>query len=204
MALETLPSYANISELQLRIVSPDDAGRLVANLKIPAASKYRELWAGQVAFAAMSVATLNKFLGWLDQFDGRLTAFGITLANGVASIAPTHTATLASTTTAGQASLALTCSPTSGTIKAGTLLTIGTNTADAYQVVEVLADATVTAGAATVEVSPRIRWIFSAGATVTLGATNLRVRLASDDIPGHKFNPSHGVITLDVIEAVHA
>lgn len=200
----SVPSYAKISELQLRIVSPDDAARNVMNLKLQAAAAFRECWAGQVAFAAMHPNDANKFLSWVEQFEGRLTAFGVPVYEGHFTKTPSHTGTLAADTTAGSSTLSLTVSPVSGTIEAGTLLTVGNADNDEYQVFEVLADAAVSSNPVSVEVSPRVRWVFSSGATVTFGATNMRFRLREDYVGDHSIDISHGVVVLDVVEGVYA
>lgn len=197
---------ANVAEYGLGIISPDDAGRSAANLKLPAAPKAREMWAGQIAFAPVSVDDMHALLAWFEAMDGRLTSFLVPAAAGVLTKAGSHTATLASAVTAGDSTLRLTVSPVSGTIQAGTLLTIGTSTADAYQVCEVLADVTVSSNPVSVSISPRMRWAFSAGAPVTLGATNFRFRLADDEAltSGGEFAITHGVLSVNVVEAVHA
>lgn len=201
--METLPSYAKVAEYQLGIVSADDAPRNVMNLKIQAAPKSRELWAGKVAFAAMTRANLQLFLSWLSQFDGRYTSWLLPMPAGVQTISDSHTGTLTSAVAAGAASFTVTVSPASGTIAAGTLLTVGTSTADAYQVFEVVTDAVIGGATVALTVAPRVRWAFSAGATVTFGATSLRVRLADDGPVDHELSIAHGVVTVGLVEAVY-
>lgn len=220
--MEVLPSYAKVSELQLGIASPDDASRNVMNLKLQAAASFREHWAGQIAFAAMTETSLLALLAWLEQFDGRLTGFGIPLYEGHFTKTPGVTATLAADTAPGDYRIFVDLSPTSGYIDAGTLLTVGDADSDEYQVFEALAPANLasfTDGTSFsdstdftdldgtnvgVEVSPRVRWSFASGATVTVGATNMRLRLREDALTGHTFALSHGVLTIDVIEGVYA
>lgn len=201
----TLPSSAKITEAQLVILSPDDAPRNPMNMKLQGGAKARELWSGSIAIAPSSAADLAALLAWLEQFDGRLTAFGIPMAAGFLTLPGAHTATVRVAGETGDATLALEVLPASGTIKAGTLLTLGDPDTDAYQVVEVLADAAVPGtGDVTVEISPRLRWEFNSGETVTIGATVLRVRLVSDELDGHGYTASHGVVSLQVVEGVYA
>lgn len=370
--METLPAYAKVSEYQLRIVSPDDAPTRVTDLVQPSATPQRELWAGSVAFAPMSLDDFRAFLGWLAQFDGRKTAFGLPMPAGLMTVTPTVSGTLFAAANSGNSTIRASLTPAATLVAAGTLVTLGSDAANAYQVVEVLADATtpntnlalesetlatapwgttqfastvpvltsgqlgpdgnslnafkvdfgatatdntfslltqtvtVVAGATytltvqakafsaadvgkklyafgsawvllgtltanyqrfsitfvagstsqllwfgaigalytlvasnqaafsalvtevqleegatataygktttapavgptTLEISPRIRWKFDAGAALTLGATNLRVRLAADDAPeDHDFALTHGTITLDLVEGIYA
>lgn len=203
--METLPSYAKISEYQLRIASPESAPRNVMNLKVQAPTPAVEMWVAQIAFASMTVENLRQFLGWLAALDGRLTAFGVPVVAGVLTALASHTATLAADVAPGDSVISLNLTPGSGTLLAGTMLTLGASGVDAYQVVEVLADVAASGSPADVEISPRARWAFTSGATVVVGATTLRVRLASDDTAGsHSFNPATGEITLDLVEGVYA
>lgn len=199
-----LPSFAKIQEARLRIIAPDDAQRSTMTLRLGAAAALREIWAGEIVFAPMTRANLAALLAFFEQLDGRYSPFSIPLASGFLTQPNSFSAATLGPAAAGDTGALLSASPVSSTIPAGTLVSVGDIDTDAYQVFEIVTAANVSnLGIVSTTVAPRVRRPI-ADATPVSFAPVLRVRLR-EDLPGDpSFNVSHGIMSIQVVEAVYA
>lgn len=194
-----MPAAAKVREWRLAIGMTDDKSASPLTLREKHSAALREMWSGQLLLAAAGVETIDAIGAWVDSLDGRVNPFRVSLPAGVTGQAAAFAAALAAVPALGSDRIKLTPSPTSGTILAGTLLTVGTITSDPFQLFEVVEDATVGA-TVTLRVAPRVRRVFDIGATVAMGSVEARLRLSSDMQDGQR-DPITGSFTLAVVEA---
>lgn len=203
MALAIVPAVAKIAELRLSIRAPTDEARRGLNMKAPYAPAAREMWAGQILWAALSRDDTNELAAFFESLDGRVTPFGVELAAGFAGqIVPgfsgAASGTLASIPALGADSIAVSVSG-SPILAPGTLVGIG-DTAGVYQLVEIVAGGAAN-GSTALKIAPRVR--FTVGSTAcVLGTVTGKFNLAGDTLTALQFSPSAGTLAVDVMEAL--
>lgn len=200
--LALVPSTGKLREIRLGIRAPTDDTRRGLSLKGGFAASFREQWAGQLLFAALSRAELSALVAFFESLDGRVTPFGVELAAGFASQyvgnARVASATLASTPSLGADKIRLTISG-SPTLRPGTLVGLG-ETRGTFQLVEVMPGASAVAdGATDIYIAPRIRVPLD-GATAIAGTVTARFYLAADALDSLEISPSSGSLTVDVVD----
>lgn len=200
MPVATLPAAAKIRELRLRISNMSDDVMRPMGRQQPFAAAFREIWGGEILFAGMTEQNAHAVSAFLESLDGKVSPFKFTMTAGLFSRTATHTAVLAAVPALGADALSLTCSPNSGMLRAGTLISVGDIDTDAYQVFEVLADVAVS-NPTLVYVAPRVRCDFLIDATVALGGVYAKVRLAEDPVEA-AIALTHGVCAVKVVEAL--
>jgi len=198
MPLTSLSATFKIVELRLSIGMAGDNPRRPMNKSRNPMTPYAEVWRGQIVFAAVNQADAFAQQAELEAFDGRVTAFGVTLKQGFATHSNSFSGTLASAAVAGADAISVTATATA--LLAGTLLQIGTPGDANYQLVEVLEDVTVGA-ATTVRIAPRIRYAIASSTAVTGGNVTAALKLVKDELD-HRFAIHSGSFTVDVIEAL--
>lgn len=195
-----LPAYAKISELRLCIKAPSLEATRPLNLKAPYDNPFREMWAGEIVLADMSIDNALAFQGWAESLDGRVTPFSVQLKEGVYSQTCSASATLFAAPSIGADRLALNVA--GGSIRKGTLLTIGNIDAREYQMFEALE--TVAAGECVpLAIAPRIGFAFDITAQVAVGDVSAKLTLATDELEA-SLRLSKGVAVLSVREALNA
>lgn len=200
---ETLPSFAKVSELRMRVAYADDVPRSAMTLRLQGAVKLREVWAVEIAFARLAASQAQELLAFFERVDGRAVPWIVPAKVGITTQSPSHTATLTAATVAGQDFINLTVSPAAGTLVAGTMVSLGTIGSDSYQALELLDTVDVPAsGKVSVGVAPRLRYVFASGATVNFATPALRLKLASDAAGEHTYSISHGVVSVSAIESL--
>lgn len=199
MPVTSLPSTFRIVELRLAVVSAGEHPRRQLNKSRNPMLPFGELWAGQIVFAATGRNDAMAQHAALEAFDGKVTAFGVTLKQGFATQSNSFSGTLAAAVTAGADNISLQ-SATLTDLPAGTLLQIGTPGDANYQLVEVLDDVSVKT-ATTVYVAPRIRYAISSSTAVTGGNVTAVLKLAKDELAA-QFDIDNGALAVDVIEAI--
>lgn len=198
MATATLPAYAKIRELRLAVEVQSDNAFRVLNRKNPVGPRLTEMWRGEVLFAAMSRANVHAFHAWLAALDGRVLPFALPFANGFSSKAATQSGSLVSTVALGARTI--TVSGLGSAPVVGTMGKMGDIDTGAYHLFEVVA-ATPSGGNYVLEIAPRMRKALASGATVNLGAVSGKFRLDNDSLDGWRSGPSHGEVTISIIEA---
>lgn len=193
MAAITLPAYAKIRELRMRIVLAKQEQVRVGNLKRMAGPTFSEQWQAKVAFASLSRQNNAALAAIIASCDGKSGTLALPLAAGYATRTASDT-TLLDATVPAQDYINI---ANSGIIySVGTLLAIGTIDGT-FQLVEVVERPSPV----TMRVAPRIRYVFSAGTAVAASGISGRFRLASDIIePDH--GPSYGSLAVNLIEAI--
>lgn len=199
MPVTMLPASFKIVELKLSIALAGDNPRRQLNKSRNPALPFAEMWQGSIAFAAVNRADAVAQHAVLEAFDGKVTAFGVTLKQGFATHANSFSGTLAAAAVAGSDTISLS-SGTMTDLKAGTLLQIGTPGDANYQLVELLDDASIKT-AVSVYIAPRIRYAINSGTTVTGGDVTAVLKLNKDELQA-AFNIDNGAVSVDVIEAV--
>lgn len=198
MATATLPAYAKIRELRLAVEVQSDNAFRPLNRKNPVGPRLTEMWRGDVLFADMSRANVHAFHAWLAALDGKVLPFALPFVLGFSSKAATQSGSLVSTVALGARSITVSglgSAPVVGTMgKSGDI-----DTGD-YHLFEVV---TVTPSGANyiLEIAPRMRKALASTATINLGAVNGKFRLDNDTLDGWRSGPSHGSISIPVIEA---
>lgn len=200
MAVPQLPSFANIAETRLWIDAPAPEARRPANLRAPYAARFSELWRAQVLFAAMSRNDAHRLKAFFSGLDGRVQTFQLPLPAGYLTREVEFTGQLNATPASGRGTINVARTGGATTLAAGTLLAIGNINADDFQLVEVLADAEVSAGSFTLEIAPRIARVFPIG-TVVQAATFGKFALAKDVLDGWAATAGSGTLAVDLIEA---
>lgn len=201
MALNQLPTFAHIAELQLSIALVERSVRRPSLKTRGPQATLTEMWRGQIAFADVSAANARVFASWAEWQDGRVQAFGVTLRQGFATHANNFAGTITVAALPGDSFVYLASSAGSQSLLSGTLLAIGAPGAAGYQVVELLDDATLNSAASLVPIAPRIRKQTPAGTAVAGGDVQAALRFTGD-MPGVTQALFRGVTSFDVIEAV--
>jgi len=160
---------------------------------------FAEMWRGQVVFAATNRSDALAQHAALESFDGKVTAFGVTLKQGFATQSNAFSGTLAAAAVAGADTILLQ-SGTLTDLKVGTLLQIGTPGDANYQLVELLDDVSVKS-AVSAYVAPRIRYAINSGTAVTGGNVTAALKLAKDDLAA-TYDIDNGMLAVDVVEAL--
>lgn len=193
----SLPSIAKIAEIRPRIAVPVSEPTLALNRRRPIGPAYREMWIFEIALAAVSSDNVRKIIAFLERLDGRFSSFALPL--GKFSRVASFTASLVAAPATGADRIRLNLSPAAGSLKRGTLLTIGNIDLPDFQLLEVVADAPASADT-TVYVAPRIRRKFTTGDAVVIGNVTARVKLAGDEIQDISSNSS-GAVQISAVEA---
>lgn len=199
MPLTSLPASFKIVELRLAIGAAGDNPRRQLNKSRNPMLPFAEMWRGQIVFATVGRSDAVAQHAALEAFDGKVTAFGVTLKQGFATHSNSLSGTLAAAAVAGADTISLT-SGTLTDLAAGTLLQIGTPGDANYQLVEVLEPVSVKA-AVSVYIAPRIRYAINSGTAVTGGNVTAALKLAKDEL-GATFDIDNGVLAVDVVEAI--
>jgi len=204
MTLLLAPAQYRIAELRLCIKSPTDEVRRGLNRKAPHAAPIREMWAGQILWAGLSRADMSALAAFFERLDGRVTPFGVQLKAGFTSRYVAGNAAATGTLTAQGLGYNVIRVSVSGNprIAVGTLMTLGVDTTDAYQMVECVQEA-VADGSADIYIAPRLRWSMASSA-VTLGTVTGKFSLAGDSLDALQFSPAYGTLSVDVVEALQA
>lgn len=199
----TWPLAARIREARLRIVAPDYGAQHTLHKRGMYGPRIGEHWAGELVLAALSRHDALAMEAWHASRQGRLQpfvvpagagfmthpAFGVGFVIGIAQLGMNY---LDVAISGGQ------------TLPAGTLLSIGSATADAFQTVEVLTELTTTGSTQTVAIAPRIRHSFPDLTPIALHANaTFRLRLRDDDAGFGQYGVGRGAVwTLQVVEAI--
>ena len=199
MPLTSLPASFKIVELRLSISAAGDNPRRQLNKSRNPMLPFAEMWRGQIVFATVGRNDALAQHAALEAFDGKVTAFGVTLKQGFATHANSFSGTLAAAAVAGADTISLT-SGTLTDLQAGTLLQIGAADAANYQLIEVLEPVSVK-DAVTVYIAPRIRYAINSGTAVTGGDVTAALKLAKDEL-GATFDIDNGMLAVDVVEAL--
>lgn len=192
MAIITLPSWAKVREMRLRIYVPPIDGRRATNRKRMIGPTFSERWQLQAALAPLTRARTEELRALLASVDGRVNQLSVALTAWSHSASA---ASLASALVPGQDTITLSAGQT---ITPGTLMTIGT-AGSTFQLVEIVASSSSTVH----YVAPRIRYDFTSGATLALGTVSGLFEMADDDLSKSMISrPAYGDVTLDLVESV--
>lgn len=191
MAHVAWPSGLTLGQINLRIATLNRSRVSVLSREGSFEAPMTELWLGQIALPARARADVAALNGFLASLEGRLNDFGLPLRNGHFNGAAGVSGTLTSDSVPGAETLVLSNPPS-----VGDLFSIGDIESPSYQVFEVFEVA-----GATVRVSPRVRYRFFSGEAYTTSNVRLRCRLLADDQGALRQNVTHGVCTLELIEA---
>lgn len=201
MAVTALPSYANIRELRLSVVTRDNEAKRALTRKQPFALQVREMWQGQVLFRNMSPPQVHELLATFEGLKGRVEPFKLELKAGKFSrTCPVSSGTLAAVPVRGQNFLTLNLGAGGGTIRRGTLIGLGDIEAGPYQLFEVTADAAIST-ATNVEIAPRVRYGFAGSTPATVGTVFALLKMASDTITA-QVDLTSGAVTANVVESL--
>lgn len=197
MTLPTLPSYLKVTDARLRISNAADEHKSEINRRNPSPAAFREVWTLEAAFAPIARGYADALAAWIEALDGRVNAFKMPLTQGVYGATCTATVALSGNTARGAGYLPVTIT---GTIPAGTLLGVGDIEASAFQVFEVLEDATSVT--TQLPIAPRVRHAFTTSSPVEVSAVHGRFNLFADATGGVSLTLDRAGVALSAVEAL--
>lgn len=180
----------------------DDGGMSPLNRRATWSPAAAEWWRLSAQTVPLALDDLRAVRAVLHRLRGRVHAARITLPATHSALQTADPVTLA-VAAAAQATRLQLAGIAGSTVLRGTLIAIGTLGTAGYQVCEVLEDAAVSGGGATVSIAPRLKASQLAGAAAVLGgAVVTRWRMLDDDAIDATERPGQlGVLTVEMVEA---
>lgn len=186
MAVIAWPSTLKVSEIQIGVAPPSRGSFGTVNRYPQFSAHLSEVWAGQIALAAVGQSDKRDLELFLARLQGRLNTFELPPPGVWAGEAVAGITTEAASAGAGEVVL-------SRPVRAGDIIKL--TSGETTQVVE------AAKSGASVAIAPRLRYDFPAGTTFE-GPAAIPFRLAADDAGVVQTILRHGVCTLAVVEAI--
>lgn len=192
------PAAAKIREMRLGIACDADSAQRAITRDNPIPPHMREIWRGEMLLANLTLADIATVQAFIEYLDGSVDPFSLGLSRY--SQPSTLSGTIAATAVRGKDTVTVNFSSTGQTLRAGTLLTIGSISSGSFQLVEALEDVT-SAASTVVRIAPRVRYAYSIGTAVAAGSVTAKFKL-TDDLAEASREISYGMCSLRFAESL--